>query len=457
MTMEISETGHTQPTCSGHAPFSGAWQAESEAALGAIRRVLAELAAHEESQRAEATSNGKPRRRRQRGAQRKFETAARSILCEAITSVLNGHKDGFRCPRSKSILEKTDRSRSPAINPLLPQALDLLAHLDWIDQDIGYIAVDGERLQTVVRPGRRLFQLIDESDLTLDDFIQEYPGDEIILRERKAESGATPRDLPFVDDGDTRRLRAEMQQINAHLRYADLSLLSTIGARAGFLPNVDKRKLRRIFSNGSFAYGGRLYGSFWLHDLKSDERVTCIRIDGQPVVEVDHAQCALRILYSLADAQPPSGDLYAIPGLEQAERDDIKSFISALTFVDASRIHELAPFARKLSPAPNLSPDSDLDPLVNAAALRSVLKLIQASHMPIASFLPSEVGHSVQRIESDIMVQTLLTLNAKGVTALPVHDAVLVRRDQASETIAVMRQVFEAHIGIPASVRIKER
>ncbi len=325
MAFEFVDTGHDTGNTAKHPPFTGAWQAESLDALEALAHICAEVTAHEERQRADAATGGARRRRRASAAQVRFETALRAIICEAIEAVISENERGFRCPRSKSILERADRSRSPAINPLLPQALDVLCALGWIEQEIGRIASDGERHQTVVRPGHRLVEMIEACDLTIDDFSREEPGDEIVLRAEKSSDQPSGDNLNYVDDGETRRMRAEMREVNANLRHADLTLLPAPERDGRSAANVDKRKLRRVFSNGSFASGGRLYGGFWQQDLKSDERTSCIQIDGQMVVELDFAQCAVRILYGLVESAPPAGDLYAVPGLAQADRDDVKT------------------------------------------------------------------------------------------------------------------------------------
>ena len=48
------------------------------------------------------------------------------------------------------------------------------------------------------------------------------------------------------------------------------------------------------------------------------------------------------------------------------------------------------------------------------------------------------------------MVWVLLMLIEKGVTALPVHDAVLVRHDRADAAAATMAVAFEELAGAPA-------
>lgn len=250
--------------------------------------------AYETAERQTASERGDKRRRRSKPAQAKFEIAARALLCEAAVAKVTNDTQGFRCSRSKSFLEKEDRHRSPAVNPLLPKALDVLAGLDFLAQSLGRITDRGERVQTVVRPAAELVRLCERFDLTVADFRQERPGDEIVLRGPKAESDEVAPDLAYVDDGETRRMRAEMQAINAHLRQADIAALPIMGEDGLVDVDVSKRKLRRIFTGGSFERGGRLYGGFWIMDLKAWMRTQCLRLDQQPVVELDFAQCALR-------------------------------------------------------------------------------------------------------------------------------------------------------------------
>ncbi len=50
-------------------------------------------------------------------------------------------------------------------------------------------------------------------------------------------------------------------------------------------------------------------------------------------------------------------------------------------------------------------------------------------------------------MESDIIVGVMLEMKAMGVVGLPIHDAVLVREDEANLVEDVMRSVFTQHAG----------
>jgi hypothetical protein len=220
---------------------------------------------------------------------------------------------------------------------------------------------------------------------------------------------------------------------------------------------LTKRKLRRAFSKGSFADGGRLFGGFW-QDMKSEQRRSCLLIDGQPVVELDLSSAGLRILYGLAGATPPDGDLYCLPDLIGAARDDVKSMISALMFIEAADVSKLAPLARRMRP--DLVAQGDAAGFaqgrIDHAAAEAVMKAIRRGHAAVAAYLPSLIGHRVQKVESDAMVSILLRLADKDIVALPVHDGIIVRQDHAVSAKAIMMERFKAIAGVTAPVRLEQ-
>ena len=64
------------------------------------------------------------------------------------------------------------------------------------------------------------------------------------------------------------------------------------------------------------------------------------------------------------------------------------------------------------------------------------------------------IGMQLFRKESNILVDVLETLRSEGIVALPVHDAVVVRDDNADKAEAVMKQVFREHTGITPDVTL---
>ncbi len=73
----------------------------------------------------------------------------------------------------------------------------------------------------------------------------------------------------------------------------------------------------------------------------------------------------------------------------------------------------------------------------------AVVSAIEAAHPQIQDVFFRGIGHAVQFAESTILVEVLLELKARGIVALPIHDAVMVPRSRAEDTRTVMLEAFE--------------
>lgn len=58
----------------------------------------------------------------------------------------------------------------------------------------------------------------------------------------------------------------------------------------------------------------------------------------------------------------------------------------------------------------------------------------------------------LMRLEADILLDVLLTLKQKAITALPIHDAVVVNAQYEDEARSVMIEAFQAHTGLRPEV-----
>ena len=113
--------------------------------------------------------------------------------------------------------------------------------------------------------------------------------------------------------------------------------------RASAKPMCSERK----FTLGRFDRGGRFFGGFWIN-LPKVVRLQGLRIDDEDVAGLDYSALNPRLAYYLAEANPPPGDAYTLPGLEQS-RDGVKRVFNAMLFK-----HPVAQFpkgARKLFPS----------------------------------------------------------------------------------------------------------
>ena len=64
------------------------------------------------------------------------------------------------------------------------------------------------------------------------------------------------------------------------------------------------------------------------------------------------------------------------------------------------------------------------------------------------------IGHYLQFMESQILVEVLLKLIENRITALPIHDAVFVGWTHVYKSIQVMEQVFLDMTNVPSIIQV---
>jgi hypothetical protein len=300
-----------------------------------------------------------------------------------------------------------------------------------VDEDLNVAFAGGQ--QSKLKAGPKLLSRIERFGITRDDLGHASEEEVLVLRAPKRHSNSIAKYQEYEDDDATIALRQQMTDINAWLDTADITCN---------LHQVDptQRRLRRIFNNSDFAQGGRLYGGFW-QTMSSDERQEHILIEDDWCVELDYGQMSLAILYGLTGAKPPEGDLYDLSaeGIPTDYRKGIKTVIQAL--INSSNVPRRMPKGvRKLIPS--------------EYNIKDILEAVARKHPVIFPLMTSGIGMQLFRKESDILVDVLETLRSEGIVALPVHDAVVVRDDNADQAKAVMKQVFREHTGITPDVTL---
>ena len=388
----------------------------------------------------------KTRKRARRPAdQVTYDRTVEAILCDLCAVELGPDNDSIHLPLSNKILRSRSRYKGTALGKTLPAILDVMSapEMDFVVVEKGHSSfkiVDDELnvafaggQQTIVQPGPKLLSRIERFGITRDD-IGPAPEEEVlVLRAPKHHSNSIAKYQEYEDDETTFVLRQQMTDINAWLSTADITCSH---------PQMDPkhRRLRRIFNNSDFAQGGRLYGGFW-QAMSSNERQEHILIEDDWCVELDYGQMSLAILYGLTGTKPPKGDLYDLSaeGIPTDYRKGIKTVIQAL--INSSKVPTKMPKGvRKLIPS--------------RYSIKDILEAVARKHPAIYPQMTSGIGMQLFRKESDILVDVLITLQAKGIVALPIHDAVVVRDDNSDKAKAVMKKVFKEHTGITPDVTL---
>lgn len=417
--------------------FNAYRYAQTPAAKQLIRHALEALT------QLEARSPVKRNKRRPRD-QQTYELTVEAILSDLAYDCLIERGCGVFITRSKQLLSRASRYRPRVWSKALPDIVDALADqsVGLVVQQLGWNVKDKGGKATVLRTGSALIDLIRSLDLELEDF-GERPAEEIIILKRSTD----PDDywdeggrIEYPDTNDTRALRAELEAVNEWLFAAEIGFSSRVQTRSGSLVDDRDRQLLRIFNLGRFDRGGRLFGGFW-QPLSKHERLAGITINGERIVELDYGQAGTRIVYGLAGQQPPEGDLYSLNGYNQ-QRDGIKRVMSAMLFADKA-IDRFPRNTRKL--------------FRKADRIDEVIEAILLKHPAISDCFFRGIGHEAQFIESTILLRVLRQLREDGVTALPIHDAVLVASSAVDRCREVMEEAFLSITGVEASVSMEVR
>jgi hypothetical protein len=275
----------------------------------------------------------------------------------------------------------------------------------------------------------------------------------LVLMGQKDRKTGKAQPINYQDTAHTRRLRKQVTQINAWLGAAPLTIVLDEGeeppmAKVHFGPEAwwsraqpvdfSQRSVRRIFSNGSWQHGGRLFGAFW-ETMKREDRFRLLRIDGERVANVDFRQLYLRLAYLEQGLTPPEGDLYAIPGYEDC-REGVKAITNAMLFAETPFRHW---------------PNGRSAMFPKGTKLMDVVDAIKVRHMPIIGIFETGAGHRLAFVESNILIDVLGDLAELGTAALPLHDSVLVaasKAEQAKATMEQSREVYSVAVSLPVKI-----
>lgn len=236
-------------------------------------------------------------------------------------------------------------------------------------------------------------------------------------------------------------LRQQVERFNAHLSKATV---------LGCVPPV----LRRAFF-ADLRLGGRFYavGAETFQQMRRTDR-HLLRINGQAVAEVDLSAAALSIFLAVT-GQPLPLDPYAHGPLAACNRDAVKQWVTQ----SMNMGRPARRWAEKTSAA------------VRKVAINGVSAAALAAYPGLAapvSAVPADVldrvpfdrggwalGQWITSLEAEVMAAALDRLMAQGVTALPLHDAVLVPERDATAAQEALERAFKELLGTRPRVKVK--
>jgi hypothetical protein len=402
-----------------------------------VKTVISEITSFE-------IAKGIRERRRSIRQSENHDLAVTSIVCDLLHYALSGHTGGIAISRSHRLTTAKSRYRPAFIGKTLPDILDIMASdkLAIIRQEIGHEAwTSGRHQLTKIYPGEGLLRLMDNYDIKPEHIRFKPPRECIVLKSAKEGFWGNSQPIEYNDTNQTHTFRSEVQLINDWIG----------GAKVDYLPHAPEedikadtadRHLRRIFTYEKFDSGGRLFGGFW-QGMKKKHRKGII-IEGEPACELDYKQIAPRILYGVAGAKPPDGDLYDIPQfanhpLKPLYRDGFKTLLNTLLFIDK-------PIKSKPKNTSHLLPSNH--------SAQDLAEMLRSYDQPIAPYFESGIGHYLQFLESQILIDVLMRLRDRGIVALPIHDAILIPVSRVIEASDTMTTTFYDHTGFSINLSL---
>ncbi len=239
----------------------------------------------------------------------------------------------------------------------------------------------------------------------------------------------------YKESRQTRDWRADVNEQNEALLGLTLSFESPDWKVDGHgLLHNDKRvinqtrnQLYRVF-NGSFTLGGRWYGPWW-QGLPARDR-NLLRIDHQPVVEIDYQYLHPTLLAAMAGRDIGDNDPYLVPGFERREAK------VAFNILVNARSEQSAVLALKQK----LVEFDCEEPLQHASNLVSAVKM----HHPEFSFAwGAGIGLRLQGIDADMCAIVQQRMRHSGYPVLSVHDSFIVAAPQKDILRSVMDETLD--------------
>lgn len=376
------------------------------------------------TQREEVTA---PRRRkRSEKVQGILEEAIAALICDAAHREMTEPGCRIMLPLSNDKLRARSRYRPPVFSHALPHILRVLDG-SLLDVRKGHQDHFGKARRTTVALSERFKAHVRSLHLSLDDLRREVGGEVLLLKKARESYWEGGDLLEYEDTPETLGHRERVQRINAWLARLELDF-DAAHPRAARV-DLGDRTLRRIFNNGRFDHGGRLFGGFW-QALKKRERADALLLEGDSAVTLDYRQMAPRLLYARAGAMPPS-DCYAVPGYE-LWRDGWKKLLNAMLFG---------------GPSLGRLPRNTAELLPVRIGIARAMELLLQHNAPIAPLIQKDVGFELMCRESELLIDLLLEMERRDIVALPLHDAITVPEYAKEIAAEVMAEVFRRHTG----------
>ena len=387
---------------------------------------------------------------------RKRRLAARYLIEGMYQGFCHIDKLPLSVPHHPSAYSKKSSNLHDLGYEIIRSVCDTLEAMQWVTRSMGYQSASGsQNITTTLKPIGALQQRF--SDLGIRWQAMEPLESVIELRNFDAQTKKKYR-IPIPEEVDATRITQNLKRINQFLNQQAIALCvkdftlreiaqrMAVGQRKRRYTYVkemnypltftfDQVQLKRVFSRSSMEQGGRFYGGWWQFIPK--EYRPHITINGLATVEIDYSGLHPSMLYHLEGLSPPAGDLYDI-GLwsNKTERENMRKLIKE--FFLSCLNDQYGEFRLTQSEMKTLGTTNP-----------KLLARIKERHAPIAKYLSSGFGLTLQYIDSQIAERVMLLLLEQDITCLPVHDSFIGPLHQRAVIEEAMAKAYQERLGFP--------
>jgi len=285
---------------------------QRRAASAELRATVASLAADLEQREADICL----RKRARRDADRKsFHLAIEAIVCNLAVLPLLAADRPLAVPRSSGVMWAKGRYRNPVYGQHFLDALGIMARPEvGLIEELrrGYRFTADNKQPSAVKPTDVFTAHVSPSLIRWEALGRAEEPEVLILKGTKSDDTGIADAIDYRETRETRRMRKEVQRINGWLREAPIRIVGDEGPIGvddddGQPIDPTRRSVRRIFNNGSWQEGGRLFHAFW-ETMRRPDRFRLLRIctaanpEGEPVANVDFSH----LFPTLASGQMPT-------------------------------------------------------------------------------------------------------------------------------------------------------
>jgi hypothetical protein len=417
----------------------------SEAAKDAVKAISSEITRH-------LYQAGQIKNLKAGNKLAEYEFAVSSFLYEVIKGAANAPAKGW-VSIEFSAASATDEMVSYRQRVKIRDGLEALEFIE-VSKGKQFVTRSGfggkaltvqQGRTTRLRATQTLLNVLESIGITpktyFEHFFVELPQWTIKLRAQSkgyGKSKAKGKILPVPRNDRTEALDADLQTIN------HFTLAQNIEGTAfhGYI---------RLFNNGdaedfNWNKGGRLYAHF--QRLKSEDRRK-IKINGEPIVEIDVSASFLTILHGLLDLPfDRESDAYTIDGVQ---REAVKAFISQTFGLGALPKRWSRSWDHKFQEAYGYS-------LAQKYKLAEVKEVILAKYPSLMSLEERNLSWAdLMFIESEAMLNAMLVLKSQyQVPSLLVHDSLIVPQSYERQASATIRSAYFGYCKIDPRLKVKQ-